>query len=302
MNLEGGSQPRLRKYLLTTASGAALIGSAPFAQADTNIDHIYVDLGGQYTFNSGRTSWLPPFGFFGPQDEPQIRLKNGWDGRGDLALQSGNWYLTLSADFGRTGTSHAHVTQTKYVPYSSHSRVGSAKHEESHTVIDFTLGKDVGLGMLGLDGSSIISAGVRYAHFVARTRVHVSYCTFGSCSSGYDHQLDRQFAGWGPVITWKGKAPIEPDFAFAWGLNAAAVLGNRSFETDFTQIRHKNIISPQVGGYAGIDWRMPDSPLDVMLGYRGDGYFSIIDKGFTTRHYGDRISHGPFVQIGWQIE
>jgi hypothetical protein len=150
---------------------------------------------------------------------------------------------------------------------------------------------------------------------VGRTRSHLHYFTYkryftffgGSngtfyTSSTFNRQLDRQFVGYGPVVTWKGKAPLEPEFSFAWGLTAAAVIGARSFEVDGFQIRHREIISPQVGGYVGLDWRMPDSPLDLMLGYRGDAYFNVMDKGFGVNKYADRINHGPFVQIGWQLE
>jgi hypothetical protein len=318
MGFEGSTPRLLRRYLLGTASGAALFGSAPFAFADTpTIDHIYLDVSGQYTMTGGHTNWAPP-DILTLSGEPKIGVKSGFDGRGDLALQSGNWYLTLSADFARTGGSKASINENRYASrlYTSTQfhRDGVAKHTESHTVVDFTLGKDVGLGMFGLDGSSIISLGVRYAHFVARTRAHMHYFTYGvyhtasgsiprfDYSSAFDRQIDRQFVGWGPVITWKGKAPVAPDFGFSWGLTAAAVAGGRSFEVDGLKIRHREVISPQVGGYVGLDWRMPDSPLDLMLGYRGDAYFNIIDEGFTVGKYGDRISHGPFVQIGWQLQ
>src|SRR5262245_40710405 len=131
MQINVGSQQALRRYLLTTASGAALIGSAPFALADTSIDHIYLDVGGQYAlWNGGHTDW----GFFSTN---KIGLKNGWDVNGSAILQSGDWYLTLSANYGRTGVSRAGYV-TKY------SFTGIAKHEESHTIVDFTLGKDVG--------------------------------------------------------------------------------------------------------------------------------------------------------------
>jgi hypothetical protein len=310
MSFEGGSQHTLRRYLLGTASGAALIGTAPFAQADTNIDHIYLDVSGQYSLTGGHTDW----GFSGHGfGEPQINVKNGFDTRADLALQSGNWYLTLSANFGRTGGSKASISQDAYYSskysFTHFHRDGVAKHNESHTVVDFTLGKDVGLGMMDLEGSSIVSLGVRYMHFVARTRSHLNYSTFSTflgssffTSTSFNRQLDRQFVGWGPVITWKAKAPISPEFSFSWGLTAAAVIGGRSFEIDGVKLRHNEIISPQVGGYVGLNWQMPDSPFDLTIGYRGDGYFDIVDKGFATVHHADRIIHGPFAQIGWQVE
>lgn len=333
MGFEGNSQHTLRRYLLGTASGAALIGGAPLAHADTTIDHIYIDAGGQYSFQNGRTALPEIFDFFNGQSS--IGLKNGWDGRGDIALQSGNWYLTLSADFGRSGVSKGGgaFVSNYYPKYfhrtafsTTHDHVDSpgAKHEESHMVVDFTLGKDVGLGMFGLDGSSIVSLGVRYNHFVGRTRTNIHYSTqvnyfysTGATNGTYytSHTLrkvNQQFVGWGPVVTWKGKAPLEPDFAFSWGLTAAAVIGGRSFETTTSHfdgtvtrdiVRHREIISPQLGGYVGLVWQAPDSPLDITVGYRGDAYFNIVDKGgFIPGKYADRIIHGPYAQIGFQLE
>lgn len=326
MGFEGGSQHTLRKYLLGTASGAALIGGAPLAYADTNIDHVYLDVSGQYSLTGGHTNWAD---FFHGFDEPQIKTKNGWDMRGDLALQSGNWYLTLSANYGKTGTSKANLGKYGQTAFYSHTagafeyftafhRDGTAKHDESHLYVDFTLGKDVGLGMFGMDGSSIVSLGVRYAHFIARTREHMFYATYRQKRSTaglepiishhyyfttFNRKIDRQFVGWGPVITWKGKCPFDPEFSLAWGLSAAAVVGGRSFEDPVDgKFRHREIVSPQVGGYLGVNWQMPDSPLDFTVGYRGDAYFDIVDKGFSSTHYGDRISHGPYAQIGWQLE
>jgi hypothetical protein len=276
MQFNIGSQHALRRYLLTTASGAALIGSAPLAYGDTPIDHVYLDFGGQYTmWGGGHTIW-DDFG-------DRIGAKNGWDANGDVALQSGNWYLTLSANYGRTGVSHR-----SYVYF------GAAKHEESHTIVDFTIGKDVGLGMLGLDGSSIISGGVRYEHFIGHTVAHFNYA--------YPKYEDDQFSGWGPVITWKTKTPIFPDWYFSWDINGAAVFGSRSFELNFDQIFHKNVFVPQVGATLGVTWQMPDEPLSFEVGFRGNAYFGVFDRNTGEDRTVNRYSGGPFVQVGWQLE
>ena len=279
MAFEDGTQHSLRRYLLATTSGAALVGAVPFAaHADTPIDHIYLDVGGQYSLWGGGHTFDPsPFRF---------GVANGWDTNADVALQSGDWYLTLSANYGRTGIAHSRVP--KYI-------ARAAKHEESHTIVDLTLGKDVGLGMLGLDGSSIVSGGIRYEHFVGHSVISYSY--------GYDKYVDRQFSGWGPVITWKARTPICPEWYLGWGINAAAVYGGRSDEsrhTAFDQARHKNLFVPQFGANLSATWQMPDSPLSFTAGYRGEAYFNIYDSGLSD-HTVNRFQHGPFVQIGWQL-
>src|SRR5262249_32616875 len=66
------------------------------------------------------------------------------------------------------GTSHA--TFTKYPAPFGDAR---SDNHESHTIVDFMAGKDVGLGAFGRDGSSIVNAGVRFAQFSSRSTVDV---------------------------------------------------------------------------------------------------------------------------------
>src|SRR5215472_14710471 len=252
MAFVGGSQHTLRRYLLGTASGAALIGGAPLAHAADSmppIDHFYVDFTGQYSLQGGHTEWANSQIFSGG-GQPRIKVRNGIDTYLDMALQSGDWYLTLSANYGRTGNSHDAFNYKKYDNFFSrysHHR-GQATHHESHTIIDFTLGKDVGLGCIGLDGSSIISAGVRYEHFVARTNTSFIYSGHGYTKFGspayysyytFARKIDRQFVGWGPVVTWKSRMPIDPDWSLAWGVNAAFIVGDRSVELDGSKVLQK---------------------------------------------------------------
>jgi hypothetical protein len=50
-------------------------------------------------------------------------------------------------------------------PYAFSDR--SANSKERHAVIDFQVGKDIGLGMFGPTGRSVFSAGMRYANFTS---------------------------------------------------------------------------------------------------------------------------------------
>lgn len=309
MECDRGVQLRLRRYLLGTASGAALFGGAPLAHADGAIDHIYIDGAGQYSFfGGGSTAWANPFfnsgfvfpGPFGP-GEPHIGAKNGWDTFDDIALQSGDWYLTLAADYGRTGGSARAEFDQKYTThYGFHfQRSGIARAHEDHIILDLTVGKDVGLGMLGLDGSSIVSGGLRYVHFLSQTASEFEY-EYGS--KFFSRDLDRQFMGVGPIITWKARTPVCPDFSFSWGASAALVIGERSFEINGDQVRHTGALSPQFGGNIGLTWQMPDSPLSLTAGYRANAYLQVYDSGFKFGdEHTDRIIHGPFAQVTWQV-
>ena len=44
-----------------------------------------------------------------------------------------------------------------------------SRHDESHTILDFSIGKDVGLGFLGKNASSVFNFGVRFAQFASET-------------------------------------------------------------------------------------------------------------------------------------
>ena len=46
------------------------------------------------------------------------------------------------------------------------------QENESHDVLDFQAGKDVGLGIFGARGSSLLSVGIRIAQFTSRTNAH----------------------------------------------------------------------------------------------------------------------------------
>jgi|SRR5579871_1136213 len=304
--MDRDAQAQLRRYLLGTASGAALVGAAPLAHADGTIDHIYIDGAFQYAMYGGQsTAWAPSFFNF---DEPRIGARNGWNTFDDVVLQSGDWYLTIAADYGRSGSAHAALHQTHYSFPKYYTRTGKARSHEEHTVLDFTVGKDVGLGMFGLDGSSIISGGLRYAHFISHTATHFSYyySKFNGPTSysSFARLVDRQFVGVGPIITWKARTPIAPDFSFSWGASAAAVIGSRSFELNGDKVRGQgNVVSPQIGGNVGITWQEPGSPFALTAGYRVNAYFKIYDQGFDFGgKHTDRIIHGPFAQATWQVE
>ena len=111
-------------------------------------------------------------------------------------------------------------------------------------------GKDVGLGLFGLQGSSVVSAGVRIAQFSSRSSVdmralpdrQIKYQTFPSfpTSLAIPHfntyhatgQASRSFRGVGPSLSWTGSAPFagnaqDSELTFDWGVNAALLFGRQ---------------------------------------------------------------------------
>jgi len=90
----------------------------------------------------------------------------------------------------------------------------SAIEREKHTIADFAVGKDVGLGLLG-DSHSTVSAGLRYASLESATRGMMHGISnlnlpdaFGKYPSTWDEYraditAERKFNGVGPMLSWE---------------------------------------------------------------------------------------------------
>lgn len=133
-------------------------------------------------------------------------------------------------------------------------------HEESHAILDFTAGKDMGLGMFGLDGSSVLSAGVRFAQFASQSSVDMHarpdlqfhqigpFPQYGITEVKYHpffhtyraaESASRNFRGVGPSIAWTGSASMlgdrhDGEIFFDWGANAALLFGRQK-----TRVQHQ---------------------------------------------------------------
>src|SRR6185437_8000094 len=104
----------------------------------------------------------------------------------------------------------------------------SAKSNESHAIVDFAVGKDVGLGLWKQSVSSQISFGVRFAQFTAKSSINLrgdpyphrsgfKYFTPSHASIPFNAfrqyykatpEMSRSFRGWGPSISWNGSVPV----------------------------------------------------------------------------------------------
>ena len=149
----------------------------------------------------------------------------------------------------------------KYVGgYSNYPRAhvkfadATAKQNESHAVLDFQAGKDVGLGMFGNRGSSVLSVGVRFAQFTSKTNFNlhaepdlqypskpitslaeelafntpdIHFHDFAAMESN-----QRSFRGLGPSLAWNASAPFagsleRGEITIDWGANAAILFGRQ---------------------------------------------------------------------------
>ncbi|HVP83924.1 MAG TPA: Lpg1974 family pore-forming outer membrane protein [Rhizomicrobium sp.] len=200
----------------------------------------------------------------------------------------------------------------------------------NHLILDFQAGKDVGIGIFG--GKSTLNVGIRWAKLNDDASGHLSgatnaIATFPLVPYATETKVDADFAakhsfnGIGPSISWESQMPIagsrSDGFSVDWGINAALLFGKQKTRTNLhmhssycatfiggctpgagsTQSlqRSKTVIVPNLGGFAGISWRMPNAKVSV--GYKADFFFNAIDVGINTRGTATRGFYGPFATV-----
>jgi len=286
-----------RWQLLTTVSALALLsavyGSSESEAADQDADRptVWIELGGQLErMNDPQEAFSPPF----MASITQANLRSALDvqkpaayaigGEGKVSFQPGgsDWLFSASVRYGRSNAAQHQHQQTpnakvplaltvpgypqldKYGSFYPHNHVkfadATAKQSEAHAVLDFQAGKDVGLGMFGNHGSSVFSAGVRFAQFNSKSAVNLHaepdlhYPTapiigslFGAGGAGlaafekyhvrfHDYAAmetnQRSFRGLGPSLSWNASAPFagsleRGEITLDWGVNAAVLFGRQ---------------------------------------------------------------------------
>jgi hypothetical protein len=276
------SRKNLRRQLLTTVSALALGGfvvTAPGARAsadDADRPTIWIDLGGQLE-RTDRGSDLPavPFDSYvqAPLRSPNMIDKAppySFGGEAGISFQphDSDWIFLASVRYGRSsGKKHAHdqtaqvlhkyvypiLHYTHYTPQAVKVIDTNAMHRESHSIIDFQVGKDLGLGLFGGQSSSVLAAGVRIAQFASRASTVVNakpdlefYNYFPSYLPpsrfyipiahyhvfGFAAQTRDQFRGIGPSISWNASQMLagnkdSSEITLDWGLNAAVLFGRQ---------------------------------------------------------------------------
>jgi len=276
------SDRRIRRYLLTTVSALALLTSvstrnARAADEDTDRPTIWIELGGQLEHIEGQGEPLTP-GFLAmnpnspvltPVSPVQAQNPEPFgfteDSKISFQPEDSNWVFSAGVRFGRSGNRREvhHQTSKVHYKYTGSGARNLTKppktsedfadtqvhHQESYAILDFSAGKDVGLGMFGSSASSTISLGVRFAQFTsketvdirARPDVHFKYAPAATKPQfifPYFHSYhatgnaSRSFHGIGPSLSWDGSTPIagnlkNGEFSFDWGVSAALLFGRQ---------------------------------------------------------------------------
>ncbi len=286
--------------LLTGASALALTaymttaGVAGAADADRPI--VWIDGGWQFEDVLGKGEpFVPPFDALGKANgfDSVVGLQNAlgfsYGAQAGISFQpkDSNWTFSASVRYGRAHGQRAHhteqhVTGNSYQTYislvlfhnfhSGHQTPtallyfdGRASNNEKHAIVDFQAGKDVGLGLLG---SAVISAGVRYLEEsnASSMAVHEApdfnfqYRKWNQTSlkeqkignfyhySGSTAAREAEFKGIGPSLAWSNATSLAGNdqngqLLLDWGANAALLFGRQKTRSQRESATHYHYFS-----------------------------------------------------------
>ena len=199
------------------------------------------------------------------------------------------------------------------------------------------VGREVGIGAWGEDGSSIVSLGVKYAALKSTSHVElrshpdhqipsdVDGSKYQRHWHNYDVEFDaeRSFEGVGPAISWEASSVlldgrdagrINVDWQLSGGMLFGKQTSNFSEETAEEYITGTIIFGQSVTSITDRDRQESKSvqtpvagaslglsyALDRMklsAGYRWERYFDVIDGGIAERKSYDRTIDGPYFKL-----
>jgi len=243
-----------------------------FEDADNGKPLVWIEMGGGLDgLDTPEAHFAPSFLSVTPRPAPekisplvverQARYSFSEDVKVSFQPEDSDWIMSVGIRYGHTKV-HNHLHQQSYPTHGLTSTINSTERRvlhfsdgehrgsESHTILDFMAGKDVGLGMFGADSSNFLSLGLRFAQFNANSNTtfssdpdaHPTFKYFGSnfkrVNGGVYHlnsaalESKRSFRGVGPSIAWSSSDPAlgtpdDGELKFDWGLNAALLFGRQ---------------------------------------------------------------------------
>lgn len=333
--------------LLAGASAIALMISSSSTGAaeagETDRPLIWLEAGGQFDqLYDSQLRGVPDFAtgysvgpLAGQYTSIQRAPQFGYDADASILYQPDGspWQLFAAAHIGRArrnGSVSITQHQSSFGRYGTYTRYDGAVHNsESHDVVDFQVGKDVGLGTLKSGMASAIRLGVRFAQLRSRSDIHISteapLSRFGTAFNDVRSRISRDFLGFGPSITWDASVPVggsqsDGQLSLDWTVNAALLIGRQKMAEDTTasyqgqyfnsntgsyvvrrqvlhpdRLRQQNVTVPNLGGSIGVSYRMRDAKLS--FGYRADWYHDVLDGGIDSWRPSNRGFFGPYASI-----
>jgi hypothetical protein len=215
-------------------------------------------------------------------------------GEGKISFQphGSDWSFSAAVRYGRSN-GHKSAQQAfpvqPYVPNDKYGHNGRAweslalfedaraDYSESHAILDFQVGRDVGVGLLGPDATSTVNFGVRFAQLVTKSGVRVdaipnilayAHTTIAGSPVGAGQtkysfrfqsynlraQSDRSFSGLGPSLSWTGSSPLVGnadgmEVALDWGINGALLFGHQKAEVSHHTAHHDRLMMKKSQSY-----------------------------------------------------
>jgi iron complex outermembrane receptor protein len=187
-------------------------------------------------------------------DDREIRLTYASGGRGSWRYSVGARYgRTAGTAFGQSSEAELPACFTIFGPtvYCNPGLVNYATtistDGEEYTLADFMIGREVGIGTWGEDGSSVLWAGLRYADFRSTSDMRIksrpdqyfpnyvnAILYYHRHWHDYDIQFDasRSFKGWGPTLSWQGSGRLleggeAGSIDLDWGLSGGMLFGKQ---------------------------------------------------------------------------
>lgn len=315
---------------------AAALTSANSAYAqDGDAHYLWIELGGDFNRLEGQPdSWTPTPNTAFDNSGSFVRKSPPFDFGGEAgitySLNDTGWLAGATIRLGRSGRHPSFHTATSSTKYANAQYTSSSHNRETHVILDFKVGKDVGLGAYG---SSIVSVGLRYAQQSINTDSRATYAPKDILGSYYGTNIAKSYSerariersAWaiGPAVSWDASAALAESsngkFTLDWGVNAALLFGRQKFSGQYSSTyvlktnhrqgtfststthsfslreRSRMAVTPNIGAFAGFSYKWPSTR--VSIGYRADVYFNAVDGGLNAARNVDRSFYGPFVKI-----
>jgi len=292
----------LRYWLLTTVSASACVLTAFVARAEIDSDQptIWIDVGGQLErVEATREPFAPTFtqqfeadNYLLPDHvQKSPRYGNGFEGKLEVDPTGSPWSFAASLRYGRSNsaaTSHHQVSKdpqfkvlfsvpalnihfSQYVTgHSQRFADAQSGADESHLLLDFQAGRDVGLGVFK---STKLDFGIRVAQFQSRASIQMT------ADSGSDmHYVSAtQIAGYPAVIR-------RPDVGHeTWDLYHATALISRSFRG----------VGPSVGLNESVSLIGHSETMSVKFDFGANGAL-LFGRQKTSAHH-QTLRRSPYV-------
>jgi len=276
-----GKSTSFQSRLMATVSALALtayvasINAAHSEEADRPA--VWVELGGQMERMQGLSSpFTAPFmtaitptpgpysgDIFGKgQKSPHFAF--GLEGKLTFQPENSDWLFSASIRYGRSHTNRHIHQQSPTPPATFNGSVlpktlalnaaafadSNMPFREHHTIVDFSVGRDVGLGVFGHDGASQFGVGVRSVEMSSEEdlaihgRPEIIIKRIGGglpVGAFYNYTMwasaERSFRGTGPSLSWNASAGLlgsreNGELMLDWGINAAVLFGRQKAATD----------------------------------------------------------------------